>query len=425
VTPAELRRLRWRPTAAYGAVALVVLLALAALAIAQARDQRYEQRDRLLERTALSASGYAYPQGNPSRLEIDRQPDGYFGPNRRPGPGVAVVDRHGRLVAGTPTLLDARSAERAYARVHDGAGVRLASDDSAGRRLRIAATPIPGGQGVIGAIVAAEPRSVADADVHRSVLLILAAALGLWLVTILAGWLLTGRVLRRVANSALREEAFLADAAHELRTPVAVIRARAEQALLTPEAPAAEALHAIERAAQRASVTIADMLELARLEARRERFEREPLRLDLLLEQVVEEHRDVAAAAGVQIHLDATEAVVLGDERLLARAIANLVENATRYGADGGATEIDLASDRGAAVITVRDRGPGVPPAQQAAIFDRFHRASGTAGGSGLGLPIARLIAETHQGTLALLPAGDDIPGATFVLRLPLAPDAT
>jgi two-component system OmpR family sensor kinase len=72
------------------------------------------------------------------------------------------------------------------------------------------------------------------------------------------------------------------------------------------------------------------------------------------------------------------------------------------------------------AVVEVADRGPGVPPAQRKAIFDRFHRASSEAGGAGLGLPIARLVAESHDGSLELLPTAEGETGAHFVLRLPL-----
>jgi two-component system OmpR family sensor kinase len=245
----------------------------------------------------------------------------------------------------------------------------------------------------------------------------------LWLLTIFAGWLLAGRALGPAAAMARREEAFLADAAHELRTPVAVIRARAEQALREHgDGPASGALRAIEQAAERASGTIADMLELARLDARRGRFEREPMRLDLLVEQVVDEYVDTAAKAGAQLHLTAVadNVVVEGDERLLSRTIANLIENAIRYAAVGGEIDLGLEVAEDQAVLRVSDRGPGIPPAQRGAIFDRFHRASGVAGGSGLGLPIARLVAEAHDGSLELEPEREDRPGAVFALRLPL-----
>jgi two-component system OmpR family sensor kinase len=419
----DLRRLRRRLTASYAAVSLVVLLVLAVIAVLQAHDRRHEELDRRLERTALAADGFAYPEGEPSRLTVDRQPDGYFGPERRPGSPVVVVDRTDRVLAGPAGLLDAGTARKALALVADGRLLRVADETVDGEDVRIASSPVNGGDGLLGTIVAVEPLSTVRADLLRTTLRIAAATLGLWLLTVAAGWLLAGRALRPARLGAQREEAFLADAAHELRTPVAVIRARAEQALREQGAdgPAGAAFVAIERAAERASGTIADMLELARLDARRARFEREPLRLDLLLEQLVEEHEDRARAAGADLRLTTEpDVVVAADERLLGRAVANLVENAVRYGAVGGTIDVDLRTADGEAVIEVRDRGPGVPPAQHAAIFDRFHRASGAPGGSGLGLPIARLVAESHDGTLELQDPVEGEPGARFRLRIPL-----
>ncbi len=422
----DLRRLRRRLTASYAAVSLVVLAVLCAVAIVQVGDRHHEELDRRLERTALAASGFAYPEGDPSRLVVDRQPDGYFGPQRRPGsPVVVVAASSGRVVAGPPGTLDAAGARDALALVGDGRLLRVRDDAVGDEPVRLASAPVNGTDGVLAAIVAVEPLAATRSDTRRDGLLIALGTLGLWLLTALAGWLLAGRALRPARLGAAREEAFLADAAHELRTPVAVIRARAEQALREqgPDGPAAGALEAIERAAERASGTIGDMLELARLDARRGRFEREPLRLDLLLEQLVEEHEERAAAAGAAIALDAPDPVVVrADERLLGRAIANLLENAIRYGADGGEIAVRLEAGGEEAIVEVRDRGPGVPPAQHAAVFDRFHRASGTAGGSGLGLPIARLVAEAHDGGLELVPPDEARPGACFRLRIPREP---
>ena len=88
----RLRRLRWRLTAAYGIVSLVALVLVAAIAIDAARDRAHERLDHRIEATALAADGYAYPEGDPSRLVVDRQPDGYFGRERRPGSPVLVVE---------------------------------------------------------------------------------------------------------------------------------------------------------------------------------------------------------------------------------------------------------------------------------------------------------------------------------------------
>jgi two-component system, OmpR family, sensor kinase len=424
----DLRRLRVRLTISYAAITLLVLAVLAVIAIELASDRRYAQLDDDVKRTVLAADGYAYPQGDPSKLVVDKQPRGYFGPQQLDHDApVVVVDIDGHVVGGPQDLLDDAAARRARDRAlkRPDPVPRLQSESVAGEELRIADGAIFGTEGQLGAIVAALPVADAASDVRTTALKIGAGTLALWLLTVAAGWLLAGRALRPAAAMAQREEAFLADAAHELRTPVAVIRARAEQGLreLGPEGESASALRAIEQAAERASGTIADMLELARLDARRGRFEREPMRLDLLVEQIADEYAELAAKAGAELTLGAVaeDVVVEGDERLLTRAIANLVENAIRYGAVGGeiTLSLDRAGDQG--VVRVADRGPGVPPAQRAAIFDRFHRASGAAGGSGLGLAIARLVAEAHDGTLVLEPADEEQPGAVFALGLPVA----
>lgn len=426
----ELRRLRVRLTATSALVTLIVLALLSAIAVRAESSRRHDELDRHVERTALAADGYAYPQGNPSRLFVDRSPVGFFGPEPLPSAPVVVIGPRGQTVAGPKDALDAEAGRRAFAAAeHVTSGQpRIYTDTSDGDKVRVAVNPIAGDQSLLAAVAAVESYSGADADIRRRTLLIAAVALALWLVTTLVGWLLTGRAMAPVAAVARREEAFLADAAHELRTPVAVIRARAEQALREQgeASSAAPALQAIEQAAERASGTIADMLELARLDARRGRMEREPLRLDFQLEQLAEEYADRAQAAGAQLRIEGElpEAVVEGDERLLARSVANLVENAIRYGAVGGEITIALAVEGGFAEVTVADRGPGVAPAQRTAIFDRFHRASAAAGGSGLGLPIARLVVEAHDGSLELLDPTEGSPGARFLLRLPLMPPA-
>ncbi len=423
MTGVDLRRLRVRLTAASAVVTFVVLALLAGIAVNAERSRRHDELDRLVERTALTADGYAYPEGTPSRLTVDRSDESYFGPRARTAAPVVVVDLTGRTVGGPPRALDVAAARRALRRVEAAERLQVYTDTAAGSRARLAVSPLFGDKGFLAAIVAVEPFAAADDDIRTTTLTIAALAFALWLLTVAAGWLLTGRALAPAAAVAKREEAFLADAAHELRTPVAVIRARAEQALREQgqASPAAPALRAIEVAAERASGTIADMLELARLDARRGRMEREPLRLDLLLEQLAEEYAERAQQAGAQLHAEiAGEAVVRGDERLLSRSVANLVENAIRYGAVGGEIGLQLEVDGDHAVVVVSDRGPGVPPAQRAAIFDRFHRASAAAGGSGLGLPIARLVVEAHDGSLELLDAVEGSPGARFRLRLPL-----
>ena len=337
-----------------------------------------------------------------------------------------MVDPRG-VVAGPRDRLDATAARRAFERGLKAEKLVLYDDEVKGEDVRVAVSPVFGPNEVLGAIVSFIPQSEADDSVREFALAVGVGSLALWLLACAAGYVLAGRAIAPAVVLARREEAFLADAAHELRTPVAVIRTRAEQAQrAAPEGdPSAGSFKAISEAAERATNTIADMLELARLDARRGKVDREPLRLDALAEQVADERRDEASAAAVNLDVQVEGPVVVeGDERLLGRALGNLVDNAIRHGGAGGQVNVAVRGREGAAEVEVSDSGPGVPPGQRDEIFNRFHRASGAGSkGSGLGLPIALLVAESHGGRLELAPTEPGGLGARFTLHLPLDGD--
>ena len=298
----DLAKLRRRLTISYALITLVVLGVLAAIAVTLEHDRRYESLDDSVETSVLEAAGYAYPQGDPSKLVVEQQPAGYFGPAPAPDRRAGRRRGHRRADRGGPEdLLDADAARRVRDRSlrRQTNAVRLVTETVDGTELRIADAAIFGTQGQIGAVVAAFPTADAASETRSTAIKIGLGTLGLWLLTVVAGWFLAGRALAPAAAMAVREEAFLADAAHELRTPVAVIRARAEQGLREgADGEAGKALGAIAAAAERATVTIADMLELARLDARHGRFEREPMRLDFLVEQIADEYEETAQDGG-------------------------------------------------------------------------------------------------------------------------------
>lgn len=205
--------------------------------------------------------------------------------------------------------------------------------------------------------------------------------------------------LDRLETAVERHKRFVADAAHELRSPIATLRARLE--LARPSELTAEALADVERLQTLAG----DLLLLARLDAG------EPLRADDLdLGQVAaEEAVRARRRPEVRLELDVEpDVVVQGSRGHLARLVTNLVDNAVRHAA--GRVEVRVRSRDGRAVLEVFDDGPGVPPEQREAVFDRFTRLDEArardAGGAGLGLPIARDIAALHGGTLAAVDGG-------------------
>ncbi len=220
----------------------------------------------------------------------------------------------------------------------------------------------------------------------------------------------TNRTLDRLEQAVGRHRRFVADAAHELRSPLAVLRTRLEIAL--PQPLAAEALADVERIQRLAT----DLLLLARLDA-----DEPPEHVEVDLGQVAaEEATRARPCTDVRVTLRIGAGIVVrGSADQLRRLVANLVDNAVRHAA--GTVVVRLQQQDGEAVLEVEDDGPGIPGEHHEAVFDRFTRLDEArahdAGGSGLGLAIARDIAVHHGGALAV--AGGP-PGALLRARLPI-----
>ncbi|HQW67308.1 MAG TPA: HAMP domain-containing sensor histidine kinase, partial [Gemmatimonadales bacterium] len=224
----------------------------------------------------------------------------------------------------------------------------------------------------------------------------------------------------RERGLAARQRAFLADAAHELRTPIAIVRSEADAALASPTGTAVEraVLVRIAAEADRMGRLVSDLLLLARSDGERP-SQRVPLYLDDLAEQSLRRIRALPSAAGRELRLGAFEATpIVGDPPLLERAIVALLENALIHGGTGR-IDLEVVPVGSQARLTVRDHGQGIPPDARELVFERFSRLDPERPGTGLGLAIARWIASHHDGTLSVEEAS---PGARFVLTLPLAP---
>lgn len=206
-------------------------------------------------------------------------------------------------------------------------------------------------------------------------------------------------------------QSLLANASHELRSPLA--RMRMAVSMLDSASPAQrdELKREIDRNVAELDALVEEVLLASRLDALRDIERRD--RIDLL-GLVAEE------AARVSAHVEGAAVGVLGDERLLRRAVRNLFDNAQRYG--GGAIDVMLAAGPHGVEVRVCDRGPGVPPTLRERIFEPFYRLPGhaeTAGGVGLGLSLVKQIAERHGGCVRCEPREGG--GSCFVLSLPAA----
>ena len=242
-----------------------------------------------------------------------------------------------------------------------------------------------------------------------------------------ASWVLAGFAMRPIYQSYQQVQQFTADAAHELRTPLAAILATVESALRPrhlSEAEARETLQVVERQHRRLSQLVNDLLLLSRLDRQTKMPVFRPCCLQDLLSDLEEELAALAIAQQISLSFAVTPPhpiQVMGDEESLYRLLFNVVANALQYTPTGGQVSISLKTEKDWAAISVQDTGIGIPPEQQAKIFDRFYRVESdrnrNRGGSGLGLSIARAIANLHQGHIQVQSTVGQ--GSRFIISLP------
>ncbi|MER5789781.1 HAMP domain-containing sensor histidine kinase [Streptomyces sp. NPDC001980] len=409
---ARLRRTRRVMTLLFASATAACLVVLAAVAVRIDAGSRSSGLDHEVGSRATGLSRAVWFDAGVLHLEPLREDELARGAQVlaviRSASGKAPSVRN--VVPTRSALPDAERLDRIWRSVLDEQETVLVSAPSAGGgRLRWAASPVWDDDRIGAAVLVGTElaRSEHDHDV-----LVRWLALGCTALVCCAaavGHVLSGRAMRPAVRGLGQQEQFLAEAAHELRTPLATLRLVVERGGSSDEAL---------RLVDRLSRLVTGLLARARLEAGAQQVERVPLRLDQLVETTVEELPDHAS-----VTVASEPVVVLGDPGLLAQAVRNLVENAQRHGGQAGApVEVTVAPG----LVTVRDHGAGVPAGDRERVFRRGVTVTGGSGavaGTGAGLAIVRWVAELHHGTARLT----DAPGGGLLaeLRLPVRPPRT
>ncbi|HST50798.1 MAG TPA: ATP-binding protein [Pyrinomonadaceae bacterium] len=237
-------------------------------------------------------------------------------------------------------------------------------------------------------------------------------------------------LLARLDLSFDRQRRFMADASHELRTPVAIVCGESEVALSNDARSAdeyRESLSILHDEGRRLTRIVEDLFTIARADAGQYEPASEAFYLDETVGECLRAVRSLAARRGVEIRLrhSCGELPTRGDEGLVRRMILNLLDNAIKFTPPGGEVRVEVGRAGAGYFVSITDTGAGIPTDAQPHVFERFYRADrarardGEAGGAGLGLSIASWIAESHGGRVAL--ERSDSTGSTFVITLPHA----
>lgn len=413
----RLRRTRWTLTLLYTAVSAAALVAL--VFIATAIDARAASRalDSQVSGRALALSRAVWMDHGTLHLEPLSEDELANASTvtaviRREGTGPVRV-RWARPSAPSPLPPAGELHTLWTSTVREQGPVLATAAGADGRRLRWAAAPVWDTDTIGAVVLTAVELAPLERQHEELVRSLVAGCAVLVFVSAGAGHWLSGRSMRPALRALDQQERFLREAAHELRTPLAALRLALEGGVTsTPGATRApaDAVRLVDHLAR----LVAGLLSRARVQAGSVRVELTPLRLDQLVEQVVDELPYDEADVTVRTR----PTVVLGDPDLLTQAVRNLVENALRHGApaDGPPlVDVHVAAGR----ISVRDNGPGIAAADREKVFgDRVTGGRDGRDGVGVGLAIVRWVADLHGGTARAIRA----PGGGALVELALPP---
>jgi signal transduction histidine kinase len=415
-------RIRLGLTLWYVSILILIVVLFGTIVVLGFRYQVTREQDKLLAREAESKQGIVYGNepGGANTYSTNSNQIGW-----------TVLGSDGQLLAQTnmgsslglpdPALLQETTREQK---------IRKATVNGSEGGVRVLSVPVTrsGNQSgeVIGVVQVAQSHEFVEETVDNFVVRLVPIGLLAIGLAAIGGLFVSGRAMRPVSGAFEKQQAFVADASHELKAPLTLIRVDAEVMGRRPrDREDQEILQHLLGETTRMDATLSDLLLLARLDAGETPTVRETFNLTTVLTEAADRFETEAAVEGIGLvvgvegKLNAT-----GDREYTRQILGALLDNALRYTPTGGSVTVEGRSEDGRIEATVRDSGPGILPEHLPHVFDRFYRVDAArtrkGGGTGLGLAIARGLARAHGGDLTAANAHGG--GAIFTLSLPAAP---
>lgn len=339
---------------------------------------------------------------------------------------IQIFDMSGDLVEqhGTKHKVHLQSANTGVQK-----GAVLGSQTIGGRHLRIITSPLTNKDRLIGYLQVILPTTYQEHAVQHFAMTLLVVAPVLLFALGIAGYIFAGKAVEPIEQNYALLRRFMADAGHELTTPISIIQANAEslEQELGENVALSKTLFAklqtIGHTTERMSNLVRDLTLLAKTEGASVLLRMEKLQLNNLIATVKQEFDQLFADKNITFNAGAIESCqIVGNAESLERATTNLLQNALRYTDSGGTVTISLKCQGKQALLSVQDTGIGIKPEEIEQIFERFYRIeqsrSRAKGGSGLGLSIVKAVAQVHGGNVVV--ASEPGKGTTFTITLPV-----
>jgi signal transduction histidine kinase len=410
----NLNSIRLRLTAGYVGIFALLVLLLGVVAIFGFSRELTKQQDELLAQEARNTTKNLL-EGNKSEVLASKSKE--FGWIALDLDGD-VMDRN---FTTAPLGLPSEDLFEATLKEEEMVAATVQGTNSS---ARVVSMPMYESGEMVGVMQYARSLRRVQETVDELVLVLLPLGIGGLGLAAIGGAYMAGRAVRPVRESFERQRAFIADASHELKTPLTLIRVDTEVLQSGLENPdERELADEVLAETDRMSAILSDLLTMARLDAGVLEVARKPFDLCNLLKEETERFKVRATREGVRLEVRAPdELLASGDPARTGQILAALLDNALRFTPSGGSVEVTAREQDGRVEATVRDTGSGISPEHLPHIFERFYRAEAArgradGGGTGIGLAIAQGLARAQEGDLEAANAKDG--GAVFRLKLP------